>query len=525
MCSPGYYFSSGSFSCKECDNFKPNPFSLIFILIIIGGIVVVLFCGAKSKKSKGEAMPNKTADDYINEVLTKVGILKQNMTQLELKHLQAARWSRLALVRAKLKLYITLYQIIVSAPYVLDLTFPTIYTEMTSVFSILAFNVMQESGASCSGHSIDYVDYLIFTTLAPIVVTLFIWVTALLHVLYYQLTNTDVNEADKLNEFYAIKTLYFSIFLVFTYLVLPGVSIAIFRTFGCTDADPDDAVSGNNIYMQADYSISCTSDRYDLGKSWAIAMLFVYPIGVPLYYFYILYNARLEIMNRDSSGSGTYFDSKSGSINSRTVHKLEPLKFLYSVYKPEYWFWEIIETFQRLLFTGILSVISQGTSLQILVAMLFACIFIKLYHMYNPWVSESVTATKHMIQWQIYFLFLFALMARNDILSDNYLLLVMCLVLLIFLNLFVEVWQLIIPIFRHWLKFRSFRNLATDVKKSKAQQLSLELLCAKQAQEKAISEVEKLQAELNTLKSILTASVALDDDVGISIAEIKSPLA
>ena len=37
------------------------------------------------------------------------------------------------------------------------------------------------------------------------------------------------------------------------------------------------------------------------------------------------------------------------------------LKFLYIAYEPQYWYWEILETFRRLLFTAFI-VLSTGTS-------------------------------------------------------------------------------------------------------------------------------------------------------------------
>ena len=80
-----------------------------------------------------------------------------------------------------------------------------------------------------------------------------------------------------------------TLFLLFTYLVLPGVSSVIFRYFICTNIDPDGVLPGPQRYMVEDYSISCSSDRYLFGFVWALIMVVVYPVGIPLMYFVLLY--------------------------------------------------------------------------------------------------------------------------------------------------------------------------------------------------------------------------------------------
>jgi hypothetical protein len=172
----------------------------------------------------------------------------------------------------------------------------------------------------------------------------------------------------------------------------------------------------------------------------------------------------------------------------------------------------VVETFQRILFTGVLAVVAQGTSVQILIAMLFACAFIKLYHLYDPWISGAVAATKHMIQWQIYFLFLYALIIRNDILSNDHILLLFCSVLLVFFNIFVEVWYIFYPlILRFCLPLRSAVGSGSAPSEEATLRLRQDLLLAKQAQEQAAQNVQKIQSELNDLFSNSSVNTILAD--------------
>ena len=54
------------------------------------------------------------------------------------------------------------------------------------------------------------------------------------------------------------------------------VSVKIFQTFSCHDVGSQDE---KEEYMTADYSVSCDSERYSFAFWWAVAMVFVYPLG------------------------------------------------------------------------------------------------------------------------------------------------------------------------------------------------------------------------------------------------------
>ena len=55
-----------------------------------------------------------------------------------------------------------------------------------------------------------------------------------------------------------------------------SVSVTIFQTFSCHDVGSHDE---KEEYMTADYSVSCASERYSFAFWWAVAMVFVYPLG------------------------------------------------------------------------------------------------------------------------------------------------------------------------------------------------------------------------------------------------------
>jgi hypothetical protein len=192
--------------------------------------------------------------------------------------------------------------------------------------------------------------------------------------------------------------------------------------------------------MTADYTVPCDSSEYRLGFIWACAMILVYPIGCPLYYFYLLHGVRHEIQ----SGAMLERVDESVEMSEETrarQEKLLSLRFLYESYQPHYWWWEIAETSQRLLLTGILVLIAQGSAIQIVVGALLTLSFLHLYARYEPFADGFVLSIKIVSYWQIFFVFWIALLIKADFPSMSDHSLGICLVVVIFANLFIDLWK------------------------------------------------------------------------------------
>lgn len=112
------------------------------------------------------------------------------------------------------------------------------------------------------------------------------------------------------------------LFLYGTFLILPGESTIIFRCFNCTNVSSD---SDTDTYLLADLSMSCQSDRYLFAWRWAIAMVVIYPIGVPLMYFCLLYQNRRAIQNRCDI-----------EVSENEQNEAHWIRFLYSTYRNIY---------------------------------------------------------------------------------------------------------------------------------------------------------------------------------------------
>ena len=334
VCADGYFLSTSSYSCEACDSNQSgvNPFTVAILSAFLLSVLVLVYCMRANNLS--------SVDEVITHVLVKFNCVEKGLSNDRLSGIHESQRQKRKLFFAKIKIYLTMYQIISSMSFVLDLQFPVAFNKISGAFGILSMNFSQEFGVSCST-SYDYYDVLVVATVLPLVVTGLIWVTYALHVWIVQLG---------VERRVVTKAIYFYVFLFFTYLIFPGVTTIIFRSFGCDNVDPDDVDSSeDNYYLRSDYSISCSSDRYVFGVSWAAAMLLVYPVGIPALYMYLLYTARYAISHRDdaseAAGNSKHFNGdifSSSDDGSASKEVLFPLRFLFEYYRPEFWYWEVL---------------------------------------------------------------------------------------------------------------------------------------------------------------------------------------
>jgi hypothetical protein len=194
--------------------------------------------------------------------------------------------------------------------------------------------------------------------------------------------------------------------------------------------------------MTADYQISCTSSKYFFGFVWSLCMILVYPIGCPALYFYLLWTHRREITSRDPN------PSLGGNEMTPDELAIYPLRLLFHSYRPHLWWWEMVETANRLLLTGVLVLVAQGSALQIVIGLLLSLLFIRLYDSFDPFDDHVVSAVKNLSQWQIFFVFFIALLFKADFSSIDSEALVGCLVFIIFANLLLDCLKLISTLWR-----------------------------------------------------------------------------
>jgi hypothetical protein len=342
-------------------------------------------------------------------------------------------------LRALFKMYITFFQVVSSIPSVLNFDdFPAGFKRrMLELSSVANIGISRSVFFSCFlGSSFDFIDRLLMDTIYPVVVMLLFIAIYHIHIFAkFGIGASDYSPATK-TKAVTIRDKYVEFFLFFTYLILPHLVVTIFETFSCHHIDSDDVDGGDDYYLRADYSISCHSSRYRFANLWAILMIFVYVLGVPAFYFYVLYNNRSAIMHRDLSA--LLVDERG---NTAKQQQLSAIRILFDSYKPLFWYWELVETAFRLSLTGFLVLGAYaGDNAQMVLGLGLAVIFTKLYEYYEPFLDEVSQSSKVISLWEICLVFFLFILMKEEFISDtSSTVLASILVVMIFVNLGVGV--------------------------------------------------------------------------------------
>jgi hypothetical protein len=150
-----------------------------------------------------------------------------------------------------------------------------------------------------------------------------------------------------------------------TFLVVPSVSMRIFRSFLC---DPIEFSKGIvRRYLVADLTLSCDSSGYETTSAIAYVCIVIWPVGIPLMYGALLFGSRKAI----NEGVPT-------SLSRAT-------EFLWSDYTVEAWWWEPLEMCRKLILVGwVLVIHDNAEQARVLVAIVTSVAFLALRFAVKP---------------------------------------------------------------------------------------------------------------------------------------------
>ena len=331
MCTAKYFKKSGTLTCVECSGtniFTPAVILSLIILIIVLFLLSIFVYGQLKR--------------YISE--TPVVASAEEIARKE----KLTYWNeRFTILRDRFKILMSTFQIACSAGGSLKVNFPPSFDNFLRSFRIFNFSLIEVMPLSCV-YSNDYVSEVIIATTIPAAAAMCIFIVFVAELYLYRKGFLKTTESD-LEIYRRLKLRYCALFLLLTYLILPSTTTSIFNMFLCENIDPLGEDDLEDLYLRADYSLSCRSSRYNFGVAWAICMIFVYPIGIQACYAHLLYKRRHYIIDPDTM--------KDDENQQRKVAMVE---FLYRSYRPECWYFELIETCRRLLLTAVLSTIAPG---------------------------------------------------------------------------------------------------------------------------------------------------------------------
>ena len=234
---------------------------------------------------------------------------------------------------------------------------------------------------------------------------------------------------------------------------LPGFLKQIVSTFKC-DYFSDEDIS----YMAVDYNLVCEDGgRKSFSRicweTYAVLMVFIFPLGIPLTFGVLLYQRRYDLCPKMKVRGVSYIlfrqddwgkevEPPEGS-KQRCAHLL----FLTEMYEPHCFWFEVVESWRRLMLSCILVLFDDGSLMRSTVA-IFVCLFnIKIFSYYEPFVDYDDDRLAEAAQWQLFVILFVVLLIHMDKLSNDddyflspFLIMVTIFSFVLMLALFVRIW-------------------------------------------------------------------------------------
>ncbi|EGB07107.1 hypothetical protein AURANDRAFT_65159 [Aureococcus anophagefferens] len=322
-------------------------------------------------------------------------------------------------LRVKWRTLFIALQIIAAAMPRFGVDYPSAFSSVLRALRVFELN-LGFTPLSCAVDGYSYYDELVFATCAPVAVVAAYKVVVSARALVPGRRDRDEEDS----------TLAAAVLVAF--LVFPSSSSTAMAFWRCRGGFGD-----GKRYLAADLSVECGGPKYAAYEVFAGLMVCVWPVGVPLCFYALLFRVRDKINPLRKLGfSKSLSKSTSSSLptkkeritkalrirDGRPHRVCESVKLLYLPYDPEVWYFEVIETIRRLALTTVQSLVAPGTAANVLYCVVLVLLSAKLYQARQPFAATSDNHLAEALSWLLAAIFLTALLqkttADGDVAAD-----------------------------------------------------------------------------------------------------------
>jgi len=191
----------------------------------------------------------------------------------------------------------------------------------------------------------------------------------------------------------AIGRLFLVIFLLY-----PQLTAKIFEAFHCRDLGEGSSATS---VLVVDYTIDCGSSEYNVLVWVGFFLVLAWPIGVPAALLYQLNKHKHLIAEKDED-------------------TMKEFDFIIGDYKPELFFWEVVELTRKLILSGLIGLAGRGSIAQCVFASMLAFGFFGLSLLCQPYKKNSLNTVKLVSEFQIFGVLLICIVLQvNDLGLEN----------------------------------------------------------------------------------------------------------
>ena len=200
--------------------------------------------------------------------------------------------------------------------------------------------------------------------------------------------------------------------LLFFEFFLSATTTVIFKSLDCITYAGEE-------FLKVELTIACDSGSNPARMAWVVyawIMVFVYPIGVPLLQFILLWRMRKPIQNvmaqvkeRTEATGNPCSAAEFIDENDDTTRLVRASACLFEKYDPESWWFGVLAIYIRLLETSLL-VFFESRMMQSFFATCMGLISIFVLRVVQPWLNPRDDQVAEAGQWLVY-VWMFALLA------------------------------------------------------------------------------------------------------------------
>lgn len=240
---------------------------------------------------------------------------------------------------------------------VANVTYPETFRRFLDIIAVVNFDLGSMLSSVCI-MGVDFLDGMALATIGPIAAI------ALLGVTYGAAVHRNGSSQAGLRK---VRRKHCGMVIFVTFLVYSSVSSAVFRAFVC------DKLDDGNEYLRSDYRIVCNSPRHKGFQLYAGVMIVLYPIGIPLFYVFLLLQKRTLLAN----------DAGCGGRGQQ-----QPFSSLWKPYRPSAFYYEVVECGRRILLTGVVVFMYPDTATQIALTLVITFMFVVVSEGMCPYASR-----------------------------------------------------------------------------------------------------------------------------------------
>lgn len=173
--------------------------------------------------------------------------------------------------------------------------------------------------------------------------------------------------------------------LFITYFIYSSSCATISKIFKCVD------IRDGNVLLAEDYTIHCSSGRYNAAYTFGVVATGVVSLGTPLLYGALMFPHKANI------------------------RAVQHLKFFYQDYTDDCWFWEIVECLKRFSLTGASLFLFPGTLLQIICSIILVLMYAILVGRVRPFAVAAHNTQAVLANYMLVFSLFLALLLKISV--------------------------------------------------------------------------------------------------------------